>query len=185
MQGVCQDRPAVTDDGRWLLCADAEGVISLDLQTPAPNNWHKALLSKTSTALPNGDQPRRAAWGPDNCHFVVGLFGPDSCILGLYVADPPFAEAQLVAQLTFPSLATPTPTDAAGHYTCNIEDVGWSPDGQWLAFIAQRPEGYGTTSRLFALDLHAYPSPLDAAKGANSTVSVPPSALNDLGGSGR
>jgi WD40-like Beta Propeller Repeat len=184
MQSACQDRPAVTDDDRWLLCADATGVVALDLQTPAPDNWQMALPNTTSAALPRGDHPRRAAWGPDNRHFVVGLNGPDTCILGLYVANPPFGEAQLMAKLTFPSLVTPTATVTQGHYTCDIEDVGWSPDGQWLAFIVSLPFGAGVVRHLYALDLHTYPLPQDPAHQSTAAVAVPASALKDLGGAG-
>lgn len=182
MQSACRDRPAVTRDGRWLLCADTTGVVALDQQTPAPNNRQLAVPNTTSAALPYGDHPRRAAWGPDSRHFVVGLNGPDSCVLGLYVADPPFAEAQLVTHLTFPFLVIPTASDTSGHYTCNIEDVGWSPDGQWLAFIALRDVGGKGEQRLYALDLHTHPLPQDG--GNQTTVAVPASALNDLGGAG-
>jgi Tol biopolymer transport system component len=172
MQNACHDRPAVTRDGRWLLCAAAAGMVALDLQTPALNNWQMALLTATGTAPFYGPHPRLAAWGPDNRHFVVDMDRPDGCVLGLYVADPPFKEAQLVTQLTFPSLDD----------TCDIEDVGWSPDGQWLAFIAQLPLGAGVTDHLFALDLRAFPLSQDAD--AVAQVAVPSSALVDLGGAG-
>jgi Tol biopolymer transport system component len=174
MQYACQDRPAVTDDGQWLLCAHEPGVVALDLEMPAPNDWQMALSNRPHTALSNRDNPQRAAWGPDNRHFAVDMDSADGCILGLYVADTPFKEAQLVTQLTFSSLAP----------DCDIEDVGWSPDGQWLAFIAQLPFGAGAKNELFALDLRAFPLPQDAATDANSTIAVPASALNDLGGAG-
>jgi hypothetical protein len=155
MQHACQDRPAVTRDGRWLLCAHEPGVVALDLQTPAPNDWQIALSNRRHTALSNRDNPQRAAWGPDNRHFVVDMDRADGCVLGLYVADPPFKEAQLVTQLTFASLAAPTATVTQDPYSCDIEDVGWSPDGQWLAFIA-RPRRWreGRAAPLCARSAH-------------------------------
>ncbi|HEY7091593.1 MAG TPA: hypothetical protein VH393_00340, partial [Ktedonobacterales bacterium] len=99
-----------------------------------------------------------------------------------YVADPPFTEAHLVARLAFPSLATPTVTVTPNSYPCAIEDVGWSPDGQWLAVIALQGVGGRGEQRLYALDLHAFPLPQD--NGNHSTVAVPASALTDLGEAG-
>jgi Tol biopolymer transport system component len=106
----------------------------------------------------------------------------DGCVLGLYVADPPFKEAQLVTQLTFASLAAPTATVTQDPYSCDIKDVGWSPDGQWLAFIAVQDVGGRGERHLYALDLHTYPLPQDG--GNQSTIAVPASALSDLGGAG-
>jgi hypothetical protein len=176
MSGVCQDRSTVTKDGRWLLCANGAGIISLDLQTPPPQNSQLVALNTASATLPNGDQPRHAAWGPDQRHFIVGLFAPQSCVLGVYVADPPYAQAQPVVKLTFPQLTTAEP--------CDIRDVGWSPDGQWLAFIAPLPFGVGAINHLFALELRAFPLPQGAATDANSAIAVPSSAIADLGGAG-
>jgi hypothetical protein len=184
MPGACQDRPAVTDDGRWLLCADAQGVIALDLQASGPNNWRMALLNAKSDSLPEGDRPRLAAWGPDNRHFVVGLYAPDSCVLGVYLADPPYGQAQLVVKLAFPQLATPTVTTTPYEHTCEIQDVGWSPDGRWLAFIAGRPLESGAISHLYALDLRTYPLPQDTASQSATAVTVPANAIKDLGGAG-
>jgi hypothetical protein len=73
------------------------------------------------------------------------------------------------------SLASTTGFDGA----CEMGDVGWSPDGTWITFIAGRP-GVGVESHLHAVDLRANALPSAPAADPAKVITIPSSAVNDL-----
>jgi hypothetical protein len=173
LPNACFDRPSVTLNGRWLLCSNTDGVIALDLQSPSPGNVEVALADQT--------RPGLATFAPDSRRFIVTQFADKDCELGVFASGPPYDSSRLVIGLLFPNLVAPGHTTLGGFaQACDVTDVSWSPDGNWIAFIAGRP-GADVNSHLYALDLHTIALPLDPASDSAKVIPIPSSAVHDLG----
>jgi Tol biopolymer transport system component len=155
------------------ICSNTEGVITLDLQWPSPGNVQIALADQT--------RPGLATFSPDGRRFIVTQFADKDCELGVYASEPPHRDSRPVTELLFPDLVEVGKTWAGGFaHACVISDVGWSPDGNWIAIIAGRPNA-DITSHLYALNLSAIALPSSTAADPARAITIPSTAVNDLG----
>jgi hypothetical protein len=128
---TCFDRPSFAPNGRWFLCSTTAGIIAIDLQTLSDDNVEIALTNQRSIELP--------AFAPDGKRFVVNLFADENCELAVYTSEPPYDGSRLVTGLLFPDLVAPGSTTPGGFaQACDMTDVSWSSDGNWMTFIAGR-----------------------------------------------
>jgi WD40-like Beta Propeller Repeat len=170
---TCFDRPSVAPSGRWLLCSTTAGIIALDLQISSADNVQLALANQNHPELP--------AFGPDGRRFVVKLFADKDCELGVFSSEPPYKGSRLVTHLLFPDLVPPALASTTGFGdACDMSDVGWSPDGNWITFIAGRPRAQ-VERHLYALDLHTVALPSDAASDPAKVITISASTVNDFG----
>jgi WD40-like Beta Propeller Repeat len=183
IQGSCFDRPALTHDGQWLLCQNEAGVIAQAFPVTTSTSSRVAVENTHSAQLQDGNRPQRPAWAPDARHFAVGLFTPDNCAIGVYQADPPYSNARLVTQLSFPHLYRPMATVTQFEHTCKMEDVAWSPDGKWFVFIITYPLE-SVPNHLYAVDAQKLALTGTESPSAPQMRDVPADALVDLGAGG-
>jgi Tol biopolymer transport system component len=170
---TCFDRPTIAPNGRWLLCSTTAGIIAIDLQTLSDDNVKIALTNQRSIELP--------AFAPDGKRFVVNLYVDENCELAVYTSEPPYDNSRLVTGLLFPDLIAPAQTAASGFARdCVMTDVSWSPDGNWIAFIAGRG-GEVWKSHLYALDLRTIALPSDVATDPARTITIPAGVVHDYG----
>jgi hypothetical protein len=170
---TCFDRPSVAPNGIWLLCSTTAGIIALDLQAPSADNLQVALTNERRLALP--------AFGSDGQRFVVNVFADENCELAVYTSAPPYKGSHLVTRLLFPDLAPPVLGVTTGFGdACEVSEVGWSPNGNWIVFIAGRP-GADENSHLYALDLRTIALPSEAATDPARLITIPSRAVHDLG----
>lgn len=119
---ACNAYLSVTVDGRWAACGTEAGTQTFTIGMPQPAH-QGLLLEDMGTQSEYGS----LAWGPGSYSLAVVVSHADNTrSINIYqVSYGP----QLVATLTFPGLL--------------VDQVSWSPDGQWLALEASLPNGSG------------------------------------------
>jgi hypothetical protein len=166
--GLCWDRPAVTRDSHWLLCLSYNGqLMAQSLTDPPPYQGHLLALVASHLRLP--------AWGPDGKRFVAVERVDAECRLSIYRTAPLYTEARAIAQIRVPQ--APLFPSAA----CDYYDLGWSPDGRWLAMMVLTAQ---SEDKIYTLDLSKLPLPADNAGAPPVELTTSTDVIEDLGGQG-
>ncbi|HEU5440428.1 MAG TPA: hypothetical protein VFU88_14140 [Ktedonobacterales bacterium] len=169
----CDETFAVTPDGRWVACGNADGIALIPLASQTGEGSRQIVRNQ------DHDFEGYPAWAPDGQHLgVVNSMG-GGCAIGIYAIQGDYATANLIAVLAFPQFATPDPPGAR----CGVTGLSWSPDGSWLTFQVRRPSGILT---LYGVQIASVlPDLLRGSGDVNpsqvTTVPVSADVLLDLG----
>lgn len=162
---ACNAYLSVTVDGRWAACGTETGTEVFTVGAPQPA--HQGLLLENE-----GVQVRyeSISWGPGG-HFLaaVAFRGDNTRSVAIYRVSATRDAGQLTATMTFPDLV--------------VDQVSWSPDGKWPAFIASPNGGILSSRLLYVGSLLSELAPPEGTPIATPpTIAVTASMLEDLQG---
>jgi hypothetical protein len=158
----CVGTVAVTADGRWAACLSDGGIALTALGARQPGGGHTVL----PWSLGDPASASSPTWAPDGHHLAVVTHQGSGCSIADYTVSPTYDAVRLTELLDFPEFVT-----QGSVLGCTISGLSWSPNGSWLAFVAD------SHFTLYGLSLVPYLPLLLQPAGGPGTLIVPADML--------